>query len=107
MIRLDAPLFWANAAEIHDRVIGAVDDAPGMQALVLDMEATSQLDTTAIDALELLHDQLQGTRRRPLSSTGVLPSPAGAAAFRLLAAAGPGAHVAQHRGGSGGRTARS
>lgn len=59
VIRLDAPLFWANATEIHDGIVSAVDADPSIQALVLDLEATSQLDTTSIDALELLLSQLQ------------------------------------------------
>jgi high affinity sulfate transporter 1 len=59
VIRLDAPLFWANATEIHDGIIAAVDADPEVRALVLDLEATSQLDTTSIDALELLLSQLQ------------------------------------------------
>ncbi|MCB9412079.1 MAG: SulP family inorganic anion transporter [Actinobacteria bacterium] len=59
VIRLDAPLFWANAAEIQDGIIAAVDADPTVRALVLDLEATSQLDTTSVDALELLLSQLQ------------------------------------------------
>ena len=59
VVRLDAPLFWANATEIHDGVLAAVDADPEIRALVLDLEATSQLDTTSIDALELLLSQLE------------------------------------------------
>jgi sulfate permease, SulP family len=59
VIRLDAPLFWANSTEIHDGVLSAVDADPEIRALVLDLEATSQLDTTSIDALELLLTQLE------------------------------------------------
>ena len=59
VIRLDAPLFWANAAEIHDRVLAEVDCDPSVKALVLDLEATSQLDTTSIDALERLLTRLK------------------------------------------------
>ena len=58
VVRLDAPLFWANASEIHDRVIATVDEHPGTQALLLDLEATSQLDTTSIDMLEQLLSRL-------------------------------------------------
>ena len=59
VIRLDAPLFWANAAEIHDRVLAAVDADPNAQILLLDLEATSQIDTTSIDMLEQLLTRLQ------------------------------------------------
>jgi high affinity sulfate transporter 1 len=59
VIRLDAPLFWANAAEIHDRVLAAVDADPQAQILLLDLEATSQIDTTSIDMLEQLLTRLQ------------------------------------------------
>lgn len=59
VIRLDAPLFWANATEIHDGILSEVDADPNVEAVVLDLEATSQLDTTSIDALELLLSQLQ------------------------------------------------
>ncbi len=59
VIRLDAPLFWANSAEVCDRVLDSVDADPDVRALVLDLEATSQLDTTSIDALELLLERLK------------------------------------------------
>lgn len=59
VIRLDAPLFWANASEISDRVLELVDADPTLSAVLVDMEATSQLDTTSIDALELLLNRLR------------------------------------------------
>jgi sulfate permease, SulP family len=59
VIRLDAPLFWANAAEIQDGVLEAVAADPEVRVLLLDLEATSQLDTTSIDSLELLLTRLQ------------------------------------------------
>jgi MFS superfamily sulfate permease-like transporter len=59
VLRLDVPLFWANATEIHDRVLGALDERPGTNVLLLDLEATSQLDTTSIDMLELLLTRLR------------------------------------------------
>lgn len=58
VIRIDAPLFWANATEVHDRVIACIDADPAVRVVLLDMEASSQLDTTSIDSLELLLDQL-------------------------------------------------
>ncbi len=59
VLRVNAPMFWANAARMHDLVLQEVDDSPGIRALVLDLEATSQLDSTSIDALHALLDQLQ------------------------------------------------
>jgi hypothetical protein len=42
VLRLDAPLFWANATQVFDGVLAAVDDHPGTRALLLDLEATSR-----------------------------------------------------------------
>ncbi len=58
VVRLDAPLFWANATAIEDRLLDEVDRWPDARALVLDLEATSQLETTSVDMLEHLHDEL-------------------------------------------------
>jgi sulfate permease, SulP family len=59
VMRLDVPLFWANATEIHDRVLATLDAEPTVRVLLLDLEATSQLDTTSIDMLELLLTRLR------------------------------------------------
>jgi MFS superfamily sulfate permease-like transporter len=59
VLRLDVPLFWANASEIHDRVLGTVEAHPGTRVVLLDLEATSQLDTTSIDMLELILTRLR------------------------------------------------
>ncbi len=59
VLRLDVPLFWANASEIHDRVMATIDAHPGTRALLLDLEATSQMDTTSIDSLELILTRLR------------------------------------------------
>ncbi len=56
VLRVDAPIFWVTASPIHDTVLAQVDAAPGTRALVLDLEATNQMDTTSADALtDLLH----------------------------------------------------
>jgi anti-anti-sigma factor len=44
-------MFWVTAAPIHDTILAKVDSAPGIKALVLDMEETNQMDTTSVDAL--------------------------------------------------------
>lgn len=60
VIRLDAPLFWANATETSDGVLALVDEADeDVHAVLLDLEATSQLDITSTDGLEGLHAALQ------------------------------------------------
>jgi anti-anti-sigma factor len=59
VVRLDAPLFWANATAFEDRLLAEVDDQPGTRALVLDLEATTQLDTTSADVLTHLAIQLE------------------------------------------------
>ena len=58
VIRLDAPLFWANASRIADGVLEHVHQYPNTKAVLLDLEATSQLDTTSVDALERIRDRL-------------------------------------------------
>ncbi len=59
VIRLDAPLFWANATQIADGVLAEAAATPDLSAVLLDMEATSQLDTTSVDALELILTRLE------------------------------------------------
>jgi SulP family sulfate permease len=51
VLRVDAPIFWVTAAPIHDRVLVKLESAPDTRALVLDIEATNQMDTTSADAL--------------------------------------------------------
>jgi sulfate permease, SulP family len=51
ILRLNAPLFWVNASTVEDLVIQRVDDRPGTQVLILDLEATNQLETTSADML--------------------------------------------------------
>jgi sulfate permease, SulP family len=56
ILRLSAPLFWVNAASVEDQVIRKVDADPSTRAVILDLEATNQLDTTSADVLtNLLH----------------------------------------------------
>ena len=59
VIRLSSPLFWANAGPACDGVTAAVAGFDDVQVVLLDLEATSQLDTTSIDALDLLLQRLQ------------------------------------------------
>ncbi len=59
VVRLDSPLFWANATAIEDRLLAEVEKWPETLAMVLDLEATSQLDTTSADILRHLADELE------------------------------------------------
>jgi len=59
VLRLDVPLFWANATEVVTQVLTTVDENPGTHSLLLDLEATSQLDTTSVDALDVLLSKLR------------------------------------------------
>ena len=51
VLRSDVPIFWVTAAPVSDSVLAQVEAAPGTRALVLDLEATNQMDTTSSDAL--------------------------------------------------------
>lgn len=57
--RVNAPLFWANATRAADLVLSLVDEYPETKVLVLDLEATSQMDTTAMDSLMWLLERLR------------------------------------------------
>ena len=59
VLRVDAPIFWVTAAPIHDVVLSKVEAAPDTRALVLDMEATNQMDTTSADMLAELLGELR------------------------------------------------
>src|SRR6478735_1835676 len=61
VLRLNVPLFWVTAAPANDIILALIDSTPGTRALVLDMEATNQMDTTSADALA---DPLAALRRR-------------------------------------------
>jgi MFS superfamily sulfate permease-like transporter len=54
VLRLDNPLFWVNSAVVHDEVLAAVAANPETRVVILDLEATPQLDTTSADALETM-----------------------------------------------------
>ena len=56
--RFDAPPFFVNAEYLRRRVLALADEARDVRWLVLNAEAWTFLDSTAIDALSLLHDEL-------------------------------------------------
>jgi high affinity sulfate transporter 1 len=51
VLRLDAPLFWANSEWTATRLLDHVESEPGVQAVVLDLEATGQMDATTVSML--------------------------------------------------------
>jgi len=56
VLRIGTPIFWVTAAPVRDDVVSRVESTPGVRALVLDLEATNQMDVTSLDALtDLLH----------------------------------------------------
>jgi SulP family sulfate permease len=54
--RYDAPLFFMNAYDFYYKVTGALE--PDTKVVILNMEANVELDTTALNVLEELHDTL-------------------------------------------------
>ena len=63
VFRYDAPLCFANAHDFRSRVLAAVDAQPEPVAwLLLNAEAIVELDTTAVDALRQLVEDLRKRR---------------------------------------------
>jgi high affinity sulfate transporter 1 len=61
VLRLESPLFYANASLVRDgvkRLVGAADPLP--RAVVLEAGANADLDITSMEALEQLADALHG-----------------------------------------------
>jgi SulP family sulfate permease len=58
VLRVDVPMFWVTAAPIQDAVLSHVEAVPGTRVVVLDLEATNQMDVTSADALSHLLDAL-------------------------------------------------
>lgn len=56
--RFDATPFFVNAEYLRQRVLGLVEAEEAIECVVLDAEAWTYLDATAIDALHQLHDDL-------------------------------------------------
>jgi anti-anti-sigma factor len=51
-------MFWVTAAPIQDAVLARVEAVPGTRVVVLDLEATNQMDVTSADALAHLRKAL-------------------------------------------------
>jgi MFS superfamily sulfate permease-like transporter len=59
VLRVSAPIFWVNASTVTGAVSRLVAAHPGTRVVVLDLEATNQLDTTAADRLSGLLGRLR------------------------------------------------
>lgn len=59
LLRFDAPLFFANAKSFRDEVRGAVREAVEPRCVVVAAEPVTDVDTTAADVLEELHQALR------------------------------------------------
>jgi SulP family sulfate permease len=57
--RFDAPPFFVNAAYLRQRVLALADTSEDVRWLVLNAEAWTYLDATAIDVLTRLHVELE------------------------------------------------
>ena len=62
LLRVDTPIFWVTAPPLLDAVVSQVDCTPGVRAVVLDLEATNQMDGTSF--LSALGEILQVLRDR-------------------------------------------
>ncbi|MGY0488090.1 SulP family inorganic anion transporter [Streptomyces sp. WG-D5] len=60
LLRFDAPLFFANAKSFRDVVRRAVREAGEVRCVVIAAEPITDVDTTAADVLEELHEGLRG-----------------------------------------------
>ena len=85
LYRFDAPLFFANAAVFHERLLRAVEEAPQpVRTVVVAAEPITDVDTTAADMLlelareleeggvELAFAELKGPAKDKLEAYGLL-----------------------------------
>jgi high affinity sulfate transporter 1 len=59
VFRYDAPLFFANGPDFYNQTIAAVEAHPDTKWFILNMEANVEVDSTGLDNLELVHDELK------------------------------------------------
>ncbi|NPV61018.1 MAG: sulfate permease [Methanotrichaceae archaeon] len=58
ILRFDGLLFFANAPNFRNCVRSLVEDDPAVRMVLIDAESITDIDSTAIDMLEKLHDEL-------------------------------------------------
>ncbi|HEU5242558.1 MAG TPA: SulP family inorganic anion transporter [Ornithinibacter sp.] len=61
VVRPDGPLFWANANLIVQHIETLVRGREHLRAVVLDLEATNQMDTTSAERLQQMTQRLRST----------------------------------------------
>lgn len=59
VLRPDGPLFWANAASVVRRIEASAAAHDDLRAVVLDLEATNQMDTTTAERLSAMLGRLR------------------------------------------------
>jgi MFS superfamily sulfate permease-like transporter len=60
ILRLNSPLFYANAQSVRDRTKVLVDEAdPPLRAVIIDAVAQDELDVTSAEMLKKLYEELQ------------------------------------------------
>lgn len=59
ILRVDASVFFANADYVVERARSAASDAPDLEHLVLDLYPVNHIDSTGLEALERLVDELE------------------------------------------------
>ena len=64
VLRPSQPLFFANAETVFAEVARRVDANPKVRAIILSLEETTSLDSTALDGLIECHQRLQSSGRR-------------------------------------------
>jgi SulP family sulfate permease len=52
ILRIDAPIYYANARFLEDRIHAMFADRPAMKLLVLDCAAVNDIDSTGVQSLE-------------------------------------------------------
>jgi MFS superfamily sulfate permease-like transporter len=60
VLRPDGPLFWANATPVVRRIEARAAEQEDLRSVVLDLEATNQMDTTTAERLSGLLTSLRG-----------------------------------------------
>lgn len=60
ILRIDAPLHYANARFLEDRISRMFADRPNMKLLVLDCSGVGEIDATALQTLRNLVEALRG-----------------------------------------------
>ena len=59
MLRIDAPLYYANARFLEDRVLGLLATRESLRLIALDLGAVNDMDATAIQSLHRLIETLR------------------------------------------------